>query len=138
MRVVTSSTEPVRTHQPPVGTGIEWLVDATGCPSTALTDVGALERLFAAIVDAAALTPVGPATWHRFPDTGGITGVLLLSESHLTCHTFPEHGSLCLDLFCCRPRPDWRPDRLLKAHMGAAAVDVRTCNRQFAPRPEER
>jgi S-adenosylmethionine/arginine decarboxylase-like enzyme len=31
--------------------------------------------------------------------------MLLLMESHLTVHTFPEHGTLCLNLFCCRRRP---------------------------------
>jgi S-adenosylmethionine decarboxylase len=32
--------------------------------------------------------------------------MLLLMESHLTVHTFPEHGTLCLNLFCCRRRPE--------------------------------
>ena len=51
------------------------------------------------------LHPLGKTSWHQFPNTGGITGVSLLTESHLACHTFPEYGSLCLNVFCCRPRP---------------------------------
>ena len=35
------------------------------------------------------LHPLGKTSWHQFPNTGGITGVSLLTESHLACHTFP-------------------------------------------------
>jgi S-adenosylmethionine decarboxylase len=40
------------------------------------------------------------AHFHPFPG-GGVTGVLLLAESHLTIHTWPEHGYAALDLFMC-------------------------------------
>ena len=44
---------------------------------------------------------------------GGITGLLLLTESHLACHTFPERGFAAFNLYCCRPREDWPwPERL--------------------------
>ena len=31
----------------------------------------------------------------------GLTAVLILSESHLSCHTWPEYNRVCFDLFCC-------------------------------------
>ena len=37
---------------------------------------------------------------HPFPG-GGVTGVLLLAESHVTIHTWPERGYAALDLFLC-------------------------------------
>ncbi|WP_371153176.1 adenosylmethionine decarboxylase [Jannaschia sp. 2305UL9-9] len=40
------------------------------------------------------------AHFHPF-DGGGITGVLLLAESHITIHTWPEHDYAALDLFMC-------------------------------------
>jgi S-adenosylmethionine decarboxylase len=64
-----------------------------------------LVRLFDSFVRGMDLHPAAPAQWHQFPRTGGFTGMLLLMESHLTVHTFPENGTLCLNLFCCRRRP---------------------------------
>lgn len=39
-------------------------------------------------------------TFHQF-DPIGVTGMILLSESHISVHTWPEHGSVALDVFCC-------------------------------------
>ena len=77
------------------------------------------------------LHPVGEPLWHQFPRTGGITALYLLAESHLTCHTFPEHGSLCLNLFCCVPRPEWDFQGELKEVLGAERVSVRRLQRPY-------
>ncbi len=111
--------------------GIEWVIDATGCDAESLRDEGTLERLFAALMTAGRLTAAGPPVWHRFPHTGGLTGLQVLTESHLTCHTFPEHGSLCLNVFCCVPREEWHPEALVGAILGARHVHVRRLERQY-------
>ncbi len=41
------------------------------------------------------------ARLHPFDENGGVTGVLLLAESHITIHTWPEHGYAAVDLFMC-------------------------------------
>jgi S-adenosylmethionine decarboxylase len=106
-------------------------VDATGCDADSLRDLRTLERLFDALIEAARLTPVGAAAWHRFPNTGGLTGMQVLAESHLACHTFPEHGSLCLNVFCCVARPDWEPERTIRAILDAQHVRVRRLERPY-------
>jgi S-adenosylmethionine decarboxylase len=111
--------------------GIEWVIDATGCDAESLRDASTLERLFEAVIAAGRLTAAGPAVWHRFPHTGGLTGLQILTESHLTCHTFPENGSLCLNVFCCVPREEWHPDRLVAAILRAQHVHVRRLDRQY-------
>jgi S-adenosylmethionine decarboxylase len=108
-----------------VATGSEWLVDASGCRPDALRSIPVFERLFVRIVGDLGLTPIGPAVWHQFPGEGGLTGLLLLSESHLACHTFPERGFVALNLYCCRERPGWAWDRELADALGAADVVVR-------------
>ena len=42
---------------------------------------------------------------HIFP-SGGMTFVFLLSESHCSVHTYPEHNSLFIDLFTCGDKID--------------------------------
>ena len=39
--------------------------------------------------------------WHHFGNGFGYTGVVVLSESHISVHTWPEHGYAALDAFYC-------------------------------------
>lgn len=112
--------------------GLEWIVDARGCHPAALRDETRLQALFNRLVADFALTPVAPAVWHRFPTPGGLTGVVVLAESHLACHTFPEYGAICLNLFCCRARPDADLVQPLRDLLGAVHVDVRCVARDYA------
>jgi S-adenosylmethionine decarboxylase len=112
--------------------GQEWLVDASGCRPQALRDALALERLFAVLVAALGLTAIGPGHWHIFPGEGGVTGLLLLSESHLAIHTFPEHGFAALSVYSCRTRaaPDFQA--LLAQHLEATNVRIVCVERRRA------
>ena len=109
--------------------GTEWLVDAHGCHAPTLRSRDALGRLFTRIVEELGLHPAGDPVWHVFPGPGGITGVLLLNESHLACHTFPERGFAAFDLYCCRPLTEWPWQQRLADTLGAAEVRVRSLPR---------
>ncbi|MBI3683348.1 MAG: S-adenosylmethionine decarboxylase [Acidobacteria bacterium] len=115
--------------------GREWIVDAYGCLPDALKDRERIEKLFGSLVSALALHPVRPSEWHQFPEPGGLTGFLMLEESHLACHTFPEFGSLCLSLFCCRPRPEFNFVFYLAREFGAESVRVRRIERPYGALP---
>lgn len=116
-------------------TGIEWLIEARGCDPARLRDQRALEGLLAEMIRDLSLQVVGAPMWHVFPGAAGLTGMYLLAESHLTVHTFPEHRALCLNLFCCRPRPDWPFAQRLASRLGATDVDVRKLDRRYAELP---
>jgi S-adenosylmethionine decarboxylase len=105
--------------------GSEWIVDACGCRPEALRSRAALESVFARAIKELGLSPVAPAVWHLFPGAGGLTGVVLLSESHLACHTFPETGFAAFNLYCCRPRERWTWEATLGELLGADNVHVR-------------
>jgi S-adenosylmethionine decarboxylase len=119
---------------PVLGDGLEWLVDAHACDPAALRDAARLEAVFQACVAELGLHPLGPARFHAFPGPGGVTGMLMLSESHLTCHSFPELGYAAFNLYCCRQRPDWPWAERLQGLLGAADVQVRRLERPMRSR----
>lgn len=112
--------------------GSEWIIEAHGCSAESLKDLPRLSVLFEQIIEGMTLHPVDVGNWHQFPDPGGITGLRLLSESHIACHTFPEYGSLCLNVFCCKPRPDWDFEKPLQALFGATSIVVRRLERPYS------
>ena len=115
--------------------GIEWIVEAHGCSPESLRDLPALQTLFEKIIRDLQLRVVGKPHWHQFPHPGGITGLYLLAESHLACHTFPEYQSLCLNLFCCVPRAEWDFDSHLREAFAAESVSIRRVVRPYISSP---
>lgn len=113
----------------------EWIVDAAGCSARLLADVDHLKQLCDVLVTGLNLRVVGQPCWHRFPQRsgstapGGATGLYLLAESHLTCHTFPETGLAAFNLYCCRELAAWDWNEFLQKQLDATAVVVRTVNR---------
>ncbi len=112
--------------------GTEWLVDAEGCSAEALRDIKMLRRVCDQVIRDLALQVVGEPQWHQFPQPGGVTGLYLLTESHLACHTYPETGIATFNLYCCKSRPEWPWEEQLTELLGAPRVQVR-----FARRGEE-
>jgi S-adenosylmethionine decarboxylase len=106
--------------------GTEWLIDAAGCSPEALRDRDVLSALCERVLRELELRAVGEGRWHQFPAPGaGLTGMYLLTESHLTCHTYPESGVATFNLHCCRARPRWRWEAELTRALGASSVTVR-------------
>ncbi len=98
-------------------------VDLTGC--TALADLSREDitaAFRAALCQAGATIVDGVA--HDFPGAG-LTCVFILSESHAVLHTWPETGTVNVDLFSCSTRlKSWDAIDELTRHFGAEHVDV--------------
>ncbi|MBX6350635.1 MAG: adenosylmethionine decarboxylase [Clostridia bacterium] len=80
------------------------LLDVWGVDYEVLND---LDRMRATLFDAAKASgaTVVDDSFHRFP-VQGLSGILVLAESHISVHTFPEHGYASFDIFTCGGRVD--------------------------------
>ncbi|MFN2532607.1 MAG: S-adenosylmethionine decarboxylase family protein [Pyrinomonadaceae bacterium] len=114
--------------------GREWIIDASGCRAEYLRDVNRLRAVFSRIIEELALQVVGEQLWRQFPTPGGITGLALLTESHLTCHTYPEFSSATFNLYCCRERPEWPWCERLQNMLAAREVSIRVVERNVIHR----
>jgi S-adenosylmethionine decarboxylase proenzyme len=110
--------------------GLHLTADLSGCApaAAAMTQAEALRTLCLDAARSAGLTPVGEL-FHRFtplaPGTPpGVTGVLLLAESHLAVHTWPERGAVTLDVYVCNAGAD---------HSGRAEQALAALIAGFAP-----
>jgi len=103
--------------------GTEWLVEAEGCDAAALRDETVLRGILTRIVADLGLKSIGEI-WRKFDGEGGVTGLVALTESHLACHTYPEHGTATFNLYCCRTRPEWDWTVNLRDSLHAAGVSV--------------
>ena len=109
--------------------GLHLTADLRQCPpgTAALTDPAALRQLCLQAVADQALQAVGEL-FHHFPAPGGVTGVVLLAESHLAVHTWPELAAVTLDVYVCNLHGDHsaKAEALmaqLLAAFGAAQVE---------------
>jgi S-adenosylmethionine decarboxylase len=70
-----------------------------------LDDAGVIELALRRSVRAAGATLLH-LHLHRFDEGGGVSGVAVLAESHISVHTWPERGYAAIDVFMCgRTRP---------------------------------
>ena len=97
--------------------GIHLLGEWYGCPAEApeFTRADALRKLCLDAARAAGLTVVGEA-FHQFKPHG-VTGTVLLAESHVAIHTWPEHGFVTVDVYVCNLATDnsAKAERLFRA-----------------------
>jgi len=86
--------------------GIHLLGEWHGCHTHTpeLNRAGALREACLQAVAACGLTPVGECFFQFEPH--GVTGAVILAESHLAIHTWPESGFVTIDVYVCNYTTD--------------------------------
>lgn len=87
--------------------GLHLTADLSGCKKnlSLMTDADHIRQICLDLVESSGLTVVGEL-FHAFPgltknQAGGVTGTILLAESHLALHTWPEQQAVTLDVYVC-------------------------------------
>lgn len=99
------------------------LAELYGCNAAILNDVGMVEQV---MVEAAqeAGAEVREVAFHHFSPQG-VSGVVVISESHLAIHTWPEYSYAAVDVFTCGDKVDpWDAFRRLAEKMQADEVEA--------------
>jgi S-adenosylmethionine decarboxylase proenzyme len=110
--------------------GQHWLVELYGCTPFLLENVGDVREAVVKAAEVAGATIVAE-NFHQFSPYG-VSGVVVIEESHFTIHTWPEHGYAALDLFTCGNGIDSEAAaQSVAAAFHAAKVEVR-----YIPRGE--
>ncbi len=102
--------------------GRHLIAELYDCDRARIDDVAVVERCLRAAAERVGATVVAGA-FHRYAPQG-VSGTLLIAESHLSIHTWPEHGYVAADIFTCGgldPRPGFV---LLAEGLGARAHRV--------------
>jgi len=84
--------------------GRHLIVELFGCDRSRLNDEDQLRTYSVAAAEAMGATVIGVYS-HRFSPVG-VSVVVVLAESHLAVHTWPEHRAASLDVFVCNPAID--------------------------------
>ncbi len=108
------------------------IAELWGCPADKLNDLQSIEQM---MVDAAleAGAEVREVAFHKFAPQG-VSGVVIISESHLTIHSFPEHGYASIDVYTCGDRID--PNvacEYITDHLAATRLDAIEVPRGVGP-----
>jgi S-adenosylmethionine decarboxylase len=112
-------------HRP---AGIHLLADFYGIDAGKLVATGDIDALLRAGAEAAGAR-ILHSHFHSFGNAMGVTGVVLLAESHISIHTWPEYGFAAADIFMCgNAQPQLALDVIAQA-FGATSRIVQTIAR---------
>ncbi|MFY7670698.1 adenosylmethionine decarboxylase [Tenacibaculum sp. MEBiC06402] len=109
------------------GLGYHGLWEIKDCPAELLKFEQTIKPFMDAISNAVNVTVLS-RSYKQFSPYG-VTGVYLLSESHLSIHTWPEHGYAALDLFSCKNFDSSEIKQIIKKHFDTENVTFTSIER---------
>lgn len=112
-------------HRP---VGIHVLADLSGIDAEKLCSCAALEQLLRDAAEAADAR-VLHSHFHGFGEGQGVTGVVLLAESHISIHTWPECGFVAADIFMCGNAKPELALAIIEAALAPASRQINTVRR---------
>ncbi|MBC7544165.1 MAG: adenosylmethionine decarboxylase [Candidatus Sericytochromatia bacterium] len=86
--------------------GPHLMLDGSGCERSKLEDMALISSVLDGLPNAIGMTKIMPPYVFRYsgavPEDWGVSGIVLIAESHISIHTFPDKGFLSVDIFSCK------------------------------------
>ncbi len=79
--------------------GEHYIVEASGCNPEVIGDIQKVQKILVEAAERARVT-IWTISFHRFPPNG-VSGVIVIAESHISIHTWPEVGYAAIDIYTC-------------------------------------
>ena len=117
--------------------GYHLLTEFYGCGHDILDDVGAIKNVMdgAAVASGASIVE---SVFHRY-NPHGVSGVVVIEESHLAIHTWPEYGYAAVDLFTCGEDVDpWKAHDFLRKALAPQSTSTKEIIRGEIPEEQSR
>ena len=116
--------------------GRQILIEFYDCQAEILTDRDRVRQYMLEAARHAGATVISDTFHHFKPD--GISGVVVIAESHISIHTWPEHRYAAVDVFTCGDSVDpWGVPHYLQEKLHAKSVSSMEIKRGLFPSPVE-
>lgn len=87
--------------------GIHLIMDCTHCNQDKMENIAHIQNVLSELVDMLNMTAIAPPYVFPYcgkvPEDKGVTGIVIIAESHITIHTFTEKDCMFCDIFSCIP-----------------------------------
>lgn len=119
--------------KPDFGFGVHLMIDGYGCDRAALEDIQGIYNFLDRYPEEMDMTKIMPPYVFRYvgtvPEDWGISGFVLIAESHISIHTFPEKHYISVDMFSCKPFDTDKAVRTLKEYFSIQKSEIHVLDR---------
>jgi S-adenosylmethionine decarboxylase len=116
-----------------VGFGPHLMLDGYGCDKARLQDLNLVYRILDELPTQIGMTKIMPPYVFKYsglrPEDWGLSGFVLIAESHISIHTFPEKNFVSVDIFSCKPFDSEFAAAKLKQAFGMEKVECTVLDR---------
>ena len=111
--------------------GLHLMLDCYGADPSKLDDLCLLYETLDSLPDIIGMRKIGPPQMVRFndPDIAGVSGVIMIVESHISIHAYSKKDFLSVDVYSCKRFDFEKAAEYVKTVYGVRDMDVQTVDR---------
>lgn len=119
--------------KPEFGFGVHLILDGYGCDRSKLEDINLIYSFLDESPPQMEMTKIMPPYVFRYngaiPEDWGISGFVLIAESHISIHTFPDKQYLSVDMFSCKPFDTQKAVETIQKYFSVVKYEIKVLDR---------